>query len=82
MIQFRQGQGIYKLDGNIYEGEWVLDKMHGHGKFAHACNSSNIEKNGSSELVGAGLFKFMGGDSYDVRQKHFHRWLKTCFASK
>ena len=30
--QFRQGQGIYKLDGNVYEGEWVLDKMHGHGK--------------------------------------------------
>jgi hypothetical protein len=31
-IQFRQGQGVYKLDGNVYEGEWVLDKMHGHGK--------------------------------------------------
>ena len=31
-LPFRQGQGIYKLDGNIYEGEWVADKMHGCGK--------------------------------------------------
>ena len=31
-VQFRHGQGIYKLDGNVYEGEWDLDKMHGHGE--------------------------------------------------
>ena len=28
----RQGVGVYKLNGNVYEGEWDQDKMHGHGE--------------------------------------------------
>lgn len=44
MKKVRHGVGIYKLDGNEYEGEFFKDKMHGHG-----------------------LFKFEGGDIYDVR---------------
>jgi hypothetical protein len=31
-LPYRQGQGVYKLGGNEYEGEWVADKMHGHGE--------------------------------------------------
>lgn len=27
----KNGIGVYKLDGNEYEGEWVSDKMQGHG---------------------------------------------------
>lgn len=28
----KNGIGVYKLDGNEYEGEWVSDKMQGHGE--------------------------------------------------
>eukprot|EP00961_Rhodomonas_salina_P295533 3935545-Rhodomonas_salina.6 len=31
MIRVRHGPGVYKLDGNVYEGEWQDDKMQGHG---------------------------------------------------
>lgn len=32
-VVIRSGKGVYKLDGNEYEGDWVDDKMHGQGNF-------------------------------------------------
>ena len=29
----RSGRGVYKLNGNEYEGDWEDDKMHGNGNF-------------------------------------------------
>ena len=41
MKKIRHGLGIYKHDGNEYEGEFADDKMHGHGEQGrfriHAC---------------------------------------------
>mmetsp|Transcript_26172 Transcript_26172/g.86081 ORF Transcript_26172/g.86081 Transcript_26172/m.86081 type:complete len:105 (-) Transcript_26172:452-766(-) len=57
-VMVRNGVGIYKLDGNIYEGEWVADKMHGHGE--NRGKSIAVLRN-----VCAGVFKFMDGSKYD-----------------
>ena len=32
-IIIRSGKGVYKLNGNEYEGDWADDKMHGSGNF-------------------------------------------------
>jgi hypothetical protein len=41
-LPFRQGQGVYKLDGNIYEGEWLADKMHGRGKLSYVFDVQDL----------------------------------------
>ena len=66
----RNGVGVYKHAGNVYEGEWVDDKMSGHG----ACSSHPhllccrvARGNGADRLLccAAGTFSFLGGSSYD-----------------
>ena len=32
-VVIRSGRGVYKLDGNEYEGDWVDDMMQGAGNF-------------------------------------------------
>ncbi len=31
-LPMRHGIGVYKKDGNEYEGQWTKDEMQGHGK--------------------------------------------------
>lgn len=32
-VMMRSGKGVYKWEGNEYEGDWKDDKMHGAGNF-------------------------------------------------
>ena len=80
-LPMRHGIGVYKQDGNEYEGEWVMDKMQGHGMLPFGlvprilCSHSGANTPRSRTLsranCTAGQFKFMGGDIYDVRNAEF-----------
>uniref|UniRef100_A0A7S0F073 MORN repeat-containing protein 5 n=1 Tax=Hanusia phi TaxID=3032 RepID=A0A7S0F073_9CRYP len=60
----RNGVGTYKLDANSYEGEWVADKMHGHGLFKFMDGSSYDGDWVENQFHGQGKYQWATGAYY------------------
>mmetsp|Transcript_21622 Transcript_21622/g.33829 ORF Transcript_21622/g.33829 Transcript_21622/m.33829 type:complete len:163 (-) Transcript_21622:18-506(-) len=60
----RQGTGVYKLDGNSYEGEWKNDQMNGHGLFKFMSGDSYDGDWVDNKFHGQGQYKWRNGAYY------------------
>lgn len=60
----RNGVGVYKQGGNVYEGEWVDDKMSGHGTFKFVGGSSYDGDWVDNKFVGQGKYSWAHGAYY------------------
>eukprot|EP00286_Rhodomonas_abbreviata_P015758 CAMPEP_0181340288 /NCGR_PEP_ID=MMETSP1101-20121128/29756_1 /TAXON_ID=46948 /ORGANISM="Rhodomonas abbreviata, Strain Caron Lab Isolate" /LENGTH=159 /DNA_ID=CAMNT_0023451407 /DNA_START=13 /DNA_END=492 /DNA_ORIENTATION=- len=64
MTRVRHGTGVYKLDGNVYEGEWVQDRMHGHGLFKFMGGDVYDGDWVQDQFHGQGKYKWKNGAYY------------------
>jgi hypothetical protein len=73
----REGFGVQRFaKGDIFEGEWLIDKMHGKGVLVHADGSAyeGIWEHGQ-KMEGYGVFKYANGNvavrsNYNVNDKY------------
>mmetsp|Transcript_43086 Transcript_43086/g.105349 ORF Transcript_43086/g.105349 Transcript_43086/m.105349 type:complete len:161 (+) Transcript_43086:67-549(+) len=63
-VPVRHGIGVYKLDGNEYEGEWVQDKMHGHGLFKFMSGDTYDGAWAANKFQGQGKYMWNNGAYY------------------
>jgi hypothetical protein len=59
-------------NGDVYNGEWVDDAKHGHGKMTYA-NGNQYEGSWSDNHMREGVMKYADGDIYEGH------WMSTCF---
>ena len=59
----REGKGIFRgADGNVYDGEWVGDKMEGRGTYRHADGAVYDGEYVGDKMEGRGTYRHANGN--------------------
>jgi hypothetical protein len=62
---YRHGNGVYWDHGSMYDGQWHLDQMHGHGTFTLDTGAKYTGAFFASQFCGEGIYVWPDGTRYD-----------------